>query len=241
VKYAWIERHRKHWPVSLACEVLGVSPSGYHEHKVRSAKPRRNISDDALLEIKVRSWPGNAWGEDGTDEIPPDVKSQVEHYLAVTGLPVAHIAVLFRGARLGMYVVRANPMLADLTAEEGEWWQRHVVEGEQPAWDGSPGASAALRAWHPRDNGESLSIVALPHQSPVLEEFASVRQQQEAHAWMDEGMDALHPDPGGIARAQREAAGLVLRARGLDPDAVAAERHRRRNGAHAGQRRQTQA
>ena len=49
MKYAWIERHRKHWPVSLACEVLGVSPSGYHEHKVRSAKPRRNISDDALL------------------------------------------------------------------------------------------------------------------------------------------------------------------------------------------------
>ncbi|GAP34103.1 hypothetical protein ISF6_3882 [Piscinibacter sakaiensis] len=24
VKYAWIERHRMDWPVSLACQVLGV-------------------------------------------------------------------------------------------------------------------------------------------------------------------------------------------------------------------------
>jgi hypothetical protein len=40
VKYAWIERHRGDFPVSLACEVLGVSASGYHEHKVRSAQPR---------------------------------------------------------------------------------------------------------------------------------------------------------------------------------------------------------
>ena len=45
MKYAWIERHRECWPVSLACEVLGVSPSGYHDHKVRSAKPRRSLSD----------------------------------------------------------------------------------------------------------------------------------------------------------------------------------------------------
>ena len=35
MKYAWIERNRDHWPISLACEVLGVSPSGYHERKAR--------------------------------------------------------------------------------------------------------------------------------------------------------------------------------------------------------------
>ena len=64
MKYAWIERHRKHWPVSLACEVLGVSPSGYHEHKVRSAKPRRNISDDALL-VHIRAVHAETRGEYG--------------------------------------------------------------------------------------------------------------------------------------------------------------------------------
>jgi transposase InsO family protein len=64
VKYAWIERNRQHWPVSLACEVLGVSPSGYHEHKLRSAKPRRNVSDDALL-VHIRAIHAESRGEYG--------------------------------------------------------------------------------------------------------------------------------------------------------------------------------
>ncbi len=64
MKYAWIERNRQHWPVSLACEVLGVSPSGYHDHKVRAAKPRRNVSDDALL-VQIRAIHAESHGEYG--------------------------------------------------------------------------------------------------------------------------------------------------------------------------------
>lgn len=55
MKYAWIERNRAQWPVSLACEVLGVSPSGYHDHKLRSSnKPHRRVSNDALL-VHIRA------------------------------------------------------------------------------------------------------------------------------------------------------------------------------------------
>jgi len=32
VKYAWIAKHKTRWPVTLACEVLEVSTSGYFEH-----------------------------------------------------------------------------------------------------------------------------------------------------------------------------------------------------------------
>ena len=32
MKYAWIARHKAVWPVTLACEVLDVSASGYFEH-----------------------------------------------------------------------------------------------------------------------------------------------------------------------------------------------------------------
>jgi putative transposase len=56
VKYAFIERHKKQWPVSLQCEVLGVSPSGYHEHIRRRVMlaPNKRMSNDALLvHIKV--------------------------------------------------------------------------------------------------------------------------------------------------------------------------------------------
>jgi putative transposase len=52
VKYAFIERNRHHWPVSVLCEVLEVSPSGYHQRRQRTAqaKPHRGrVSDDALL------------------------------------------------------------------------------------------------------------------------------------------------------------------------------------------------
>ena len=73
MKYAWIERHRWQWPVSLQCEVLGVSPSGYHEHFRRRASPQRRgrLSNDALLvhikaiHIEVKGeygWP-RVWKE----------------------------------------------------------------------------------------------------------------------------------------------------------------------------------
>jgi hypothetical protein len=51
VKYAFIQRHRRVWPISVQCRVLQVSVAGYHEHFVRRASDaqRRHLSDDALL------------------------------------------------------------------------------------------------------------------------------------------------------------------------------------------------
>lgn len=51
MKYAFIQRHRRVWPISVQCRVLQVSVAGYHEHFVRraSAAQRRHLSDDALL------------------------------------------------------------------------------------------------------------------------------------------------------------------------------------------------
>jgi len=54
VKSAWIERHRKRWPVSVVCAALGASPSGDHDHRVRQARPRRGIGNDALL-VHIRA------------------------------------------------------------------------------------------------------------------------------------------------------------------------------------------
>jgi len=56
VKYAWIAKNKACWPVTLTCEVLGVSASGYFEHCKRkdASKPstpgtNKRISDEALL------------------------------------------------------------------------------------------------------------------------------------------------------------------------------------------------
>lgn len=40
VKYAWIAKHKTQWPVTLACEVLEVSASGYFAHWRRKDNPK---------------------------------------------------------------------------------------------------------------------------------------------------------------------------------------------------------
>jgi len=51
VKYAFIERHRRVWPICVQCRVLRVSVSGFHQHQARRGKiaHRRHLSDEALL------------------------------------------------------------------------------------------------------------------------------------------------------------------------------------------------
>ncbi len=56
MKYAWIASNKAHWPITLACEVLGVSTSGYFEHGRRKKFPKpskpgahKRMSDKALL------------------------------------------------------------------------------------------------------------------------------------------------------------------------------------------------
>lgn len=45
MKYAFIERNRRRWPISVLCEVLDVSPSGFHQRRQRIAqdKPREGV------------------------------------------------------------------------------------------------------------------------------------------------------------------------------------------------------
>ena len=51
MKYAFIQQHRRLWPVSVQCRVLQVSLAGYHAHLVRRASDaqRQRLSDEALL------------------------------------------------------------------------------------------------------------------------------------------------------------------------------------------------
>ena len=51
MKYAFIERHRRLWPICVQCRVLLVSVSGYHQHLARRVDmiKRRHLSDEALF------------------------------------------------------------------------------------------------------------------------------------------------------------------------------------------------
>jgi putative transposase len=51
MKYAFIQRNKLVWPISVQCRVLLVSVSGYHSHLARrvAIAQRRHLSDEALL------------------------------------------------------------------------------------------------------------------------------------------------------------------------------------------------
>jgi transposase InsO family protein len=51
MKYAFIQRNKLVWPISVQCRVLLASVSGYHEHLARllDIAQRRHLSDEALL------------------------------------------------------------------------------------------------------------------------------------------------------------------------------------------------
>ena len=56
MKYAFIQRNRRVWPISVQCRVLRVSVSGYHEQLVRRRDilRRRRLRDEALL-VHIRA------------------------------------------------------------------------------------------------------------------------------------------------------------------------------------------
>lgn len=90
------------------------------------------VTDDKrLVEIKTtRSADG--WGDPGTDQIPEAYLVQVQHYLTVTALSVADVAVLIGGSDFRVYEVPADPELQEmLTEQEAAFWRR-VVEGIPP-------------------------------------------------------------------------------------------------------------
>lgn len=51
MRFAFIYQHRFVWPVCVQCRVLGVSATGYHQHRLRRARiaQRRHMTDEALL------------------------------------------------------------------------------------------------------------------------------------------------------------------------------------------------
>ena len=60
MRYAFVERHRGTWPIVVQCRVLQVSPSGYHQHRLRQTadvgptQSCRRLSDTALA-VHIRA------------------------------------------------------------------------------------------------------------------------------------------------------------------------------------------
>ena len=67
MKYAWIERHKNRWPITLQCEVLNVSASGYFEHQYCSHTFQQTLVEYGMQSSMSRK--GNGWDNAPTESL----------------------------------------------------------------------------------------------------------------------------------------------------------------------------
>ena len=95
----------------------------------------------AVLEIKTASeYKRSEWEED----IPSHYMVQIQHYLCVTGLAKAYVAVLIGGNTFQLYEVDADEEIQHmLIAVEADFWNK-VITNTRPEMDGSNAAKELL-------------------------------------------------------------------------------------------------
>lgn len=132
------------------------------------------VTDDGrLLEVKT-ARSGQDWGEAGTDMVPQAYLLQVQHYMAVTALPVADVAVLISGSDFRLYEVPADPELQAMIIEgEAAFWQR-VVEGVPP----EPVSLSDMQARYGRASREARVVAG----QEIVEAVELLRKIKAANA-----------------------------------------------------------
>lgn len=97
--------------------------------------------EPAILEIKTASdFRRNDWD----NGVPAYYETQVQHYLCVTGMKMAYVAVLFDGNSFRIYEVYADEQLHSmLIAVEKDFWNK-VQNMIRPSMDGSDAAKKLL-------------------------------------------------------------------------------------------------
>lgn len=101
------------------------------------------IGENALLECKTTSeFLKDKW-KDGN--VPASYMAQCYHYMAVTGVDVVYIAVLFGNSEFHYETIeRDEEIINDIINAEVEFWNEYIVKGQRPPADDSEVTSKAL-------------------------------------------------------------------------------------------------
>lgn len=137
-------------------------------------------TDDGRLYEGKTARTAEGFGEPGTDQVPQDYLVQVQHYLLITGLSVADLAVLIGNCDFRIYEIPADKELQAMIMEgEAAFWQR--VEKEippEPQWE-SPTALDTLKHLYPGTNGHRL--VATPAQEAWRRVFDDAMEKKASY------------------------------------------------------------
>jgi putative phage-type endonuclease len=90
-----------------------------------------------LVEAKTSGIIGGnvdeAWGEDGTDEVPDHVLLQVQEQMHVARVEVTHVYALLARVGVRHYIVPRDEAIIDAIRQRGrEFWDRYVVTRTPP-------------------------------------------------------------------------------------------------------------
>lgn len=145
---------------------------------------RKVVGEDRRIgfEAKTAVW-REGWGESGSDEIPPYIMCQVQHYLAVTGYDIWDLAVLIGNRDFRTY--RINPIekiIEQLIDAEEQFWDR-VTAGVPPTPEWQSAATTRLmKNLYPGTNGQ---VVMLPE---VAQKYQDVMKDAQAQAKLFNGV-----------------------------------------------------
>lgn len=149
---------------------------------------RRGRVDGPMAGLECKSaMSTKGWGDPATvsvadahEVIPPAYAIQVGHHLLCTGYTAVYVAALIGYRDFRLYrVERDDAWLADLLADERDWWERHVVAGVPPDPDGSD----AYRAFLSRRLGEpTAELSATPEQQLIGARVVETKRAADAAA-----------------------------------------------------------
>ncbi len=113
--------------------------------------------------------------------VPAHYAIQVQHYMAVTGRPMAYLAALLGYGDFRWYAIhRDAAVIASLMELEERFWRDNVLAGVPPEPDGSEGYGRHLRRLYPTSTDDE--VVATPEQQRLLDEIRLARSTAAAAA-----------------------------------------------------------
>lgn len=186
---------RAHYCAIVGKTVLQPAMLRHPVHSFMIANLDGMILGDRVLEIKTART-ADGWGDPGSDEIPLDYAAQVHHYMIVTGLPRADVAVLIGGSDFRIYTVYGDAELHDAMIEqEREFW-RLVETRTMP----EPQSGADAVRLFAKDNGASIDADDI-----LLDDYNKLKALREERKQLDASIDAVEDY---IKRRMGEAAAL---------------------------------
>ena len=135
------------------------------------------VGEKALLEIKTTNSLPLMKKLRNSDEFPDAYYAQVVHYLAVTGLEKAYLAVLINCREFKVYELNRDEAEIDALMEaEKEFWNL-VETNTAPSVDGSSSTSDTITTLYPNSNGETVDLFGFEKE---LHEYMTLSAQIKA-------------------------------------------------------------